>query len=78
MWDHEPVDDYDEDDPRSWRNECQHTHATLKDALREWRTEALNLYHIAFWDKNGAPRLWQSDDDDDVEEVKVSFSSSYF
>ncbi|PQE04305.1 Alpha beta hydrolase fold protein [Rutstroemia sp. NJR-2017a BBW] len=48
--------DYAEDDPRSWRNECDRT-LRLEELLEEWKEKFESLEWIAFW-RRGWVRMW--------------------
>ncbi|CZS88474.1 uncharacterized protein RAG0_00215 [Rhynchosporium agropyri] len=57
----EPDADYDDEDPRAWRNTCGETRL-LEELLTEWREKFESLHWIAFTDPTGREKVWNDED----------------
>jgi hypothetical protein len=63
---------YEEDDPRSWRNECEGETKSLAVLLDEWKDKYYRLEWMGF-EINGWPTImWADRGDDNYEGVMVS------
>jgi hypothetical protein len=63
---------YEEDDPRSWRNQCEGETQPLAALLDDWKDKYYTLKWMGFA-MNGWPTImWADRGDENYEEVKVS------